>query len=187
MPQWSERPDHASDHAIFRILRTPASGRLNGLITCNNVIGSNTHFVQNRTIPCEGRDHCEHCAAGFTYRWHGWVSAVILPGLEHVLFEFTATASETLATYQDLHGSLRACRFQAFRANSRPNGRVVIQTSPGDPNKIRLPDPPNVRKILCHIWNVQYTAPQPTRMDRPPFKSIAVDDNGSDGRYRSKP
>lgn len=184
MPKWTNEPQSAADQAVFRILRTPAQGKLGGLVTCNDVIGCNTHFVTNRTVPCEGRDSCGLCAQGYAYRWHGWVSAVILPGLEHVLFEFTATASETFRTYQDLHGSLRACRFAAFRASNRPNGRVVIQTTPGDPNKVRLPDPPDVRRILCHIWNVQYNSNQPTAMDRPPFKSIGVDDNGSDGRYR---
>lgn len=185
MPQWENTPETPADTAVFRIVRTPATGKLAGLLTCNDLVGCNTHFAMNRTVPCEGRDRCPLCADGHAYRWHGWVSAVILPGLEHVLVEFTANAATTFHTYQDLHGSLRACRFSAFRPSGRHNGRVVIQTTPGDPGKIRLPDPPNIRRILCHIWNVQYTDEQPTRMTRPPFKNVNVDDNGSDGRYRA--
>ena len=77
--------------------------------------------------------------------------------LEHFLFEFTATATKTFENYQALHNSLRACHFKAARPSGRHNGRVVIHCKPGDEQRLRLPDPPDVQKILCHIWNVPNT------------------------------
>jgi hypothetical protein len=185
MPIWSDAPDNPSDVAIFRIVRTPATGVYTAIVTGLEAVGCNTHYANNRTVPCEGPRQCNLCHEGFSYRWHGYLTALTLPSLEHVVFEFTATAADTFANYRRLHGTLRACRFRASRPSKRPNGRVLIETSPGDPQKTRLPDPPNLRKILCHIWNVQYTENQPTDMTRPPFQRVNVDDNGKDGRIRT--
>jgi len=184
MPIFTNQPPELPDGYVFRILRTPATAVLQAVITCLEAVGTNTHFVNNRTVPCEGADNCPFCTDGHSRRWHGYVSCILVPNLEHVLFEFTAHASDTFKNYNDLHGTLRACRFRAFRPSKRHNGRVVIHTAPGDEAKVRLPEPPNIQRILCHIWNVKYTTRQPTRMSRPPFKLIETEDNHQDGRYR---
>lgn len=183
MPIFSSEPPDLPDGYIFRILRTPAATVLQGAVTCDDAVGCETHFANNRTIPCEGPDVCAFCADGYSRRWHGYVSAIMNPSLEHVLFEFTAQASDTFKNYRLMHNTLRACVFKAARPSKKPNGRVIIHTAPGDEQRIRLPQPPNIRRLLCHIWNVPYNPEQPTRMPRPPFKSIKVPDNNGDGRY----
>jgi len=186
MPQWINQPPKATDVSIFRIIRTPANKPLQAIITCTDLVGCNTHYASNRTVPCDGQGQCQWCANGYSHRWHGYVSAIMLPGLEHVLFECTATAADVFRNYYQLHDTLRACHFQATRPSKRPNGRVVIATRPGDPNKVRLPQPPDIRRILCHLWNVRYDTEQPTGMDKPPFKTIGLPDDNTDGRYQAQ-
>lgn len=183
MPQFTSTPPELADGYVFRIIRTPADRPFVAIVTCTDPVGSNTHFAQNRTVPCEGYDHCHLCQDGHSKRWHGYVSCIVPATLEHCLFEFTAHASDSFKNYHELHSGVRGCAFKAFRPSKRHNGRVIIHTAPGDERKIALPEPPNIQRLLCHIWNVKYTEP-PTRMQRPPFK-VATPDN--DNGRKDKP
>lgn len=187
MPLFSSEPPQLPDGFVYRIIRTPADRPFSAIITSLEAVGANTHFANNRTIPCEGPDVCALCADGFSWRWHGYVSCLVPSTLEHCLFEFTAHASDSFKNYHVLHTTLRACAFRAFRPSKRQNGRVIIHTTPGDESRLRLPEPPNIKRLLCHIWNVQYNQAQPTRMTRPPFKVVDVQGNGRDGRYQPPP
>ncbi len=44
------------------------------------------------------------------------------------------------------------------------NGRVLIQCRPADTQRHVLPDPPDVKIILCHIWNIQNTLAEERHM-----------------------
>ena len=184
MPQWSNAPGLDAGPYAFRIIRTPATTAIDAICTSPNVLGSPTHFVANRTIPCEGQPNCKLCDEGHSWRWHGYVSCLLVRGLEHALFEFTAQASETFRTYLLTQPTLRGCHFLARRPSGRQNGRVIISARPEDLNRIRLPDAPNLQQILCHIWGVQYTEPVAETSDRPPFRRLRVaPGNGQDARY----
>lgn len=164
MPKWSNTPPDENDGFALRILRAPADKPLIGIITSTDSIGCCTHFVANRTIPCDAPDPCKPCQDGYSWRWHGYLACIIPETLEHILFEFTARASETFKHYQTLHTTLRGCHFKAIRPSKRFNGRVVISCKPHDQTRLRLPDPPNIQKVLCHIWNIPYQE-TPTTID----------------------
>jgi hypothetical protein len=178
MPDFTREPPPLPDGFIYRIIRTPAKGAIQAIVTSPEVVGCNTHFVNSRTVPCEGLGTCPMCDDGHSRRWHGYLAAILTNCLEHILFEFTAHASDTFKNYYLAHTTLRACAFKAYRPSQRPNGRVVIHTSPADEARFPLPEPPDLRKILCHIWNCQYTPPVKTGMCRPPFKDAQVGGNG---------
>jgi len=183
MPQWSDHPTSNGQLYAFRIVRTPATGSVDALCTSPGLHGCPTHFVSNRTIPCEGSDACKLCAAGHSWRWHGYVSCVLVKTNEHVLFECTAQAADTFATYLCHNPSLIGCHFLARRPSGRQNGRVIIQARTHDLSTARLPDPPNVRRILCHIWGVQYTESTETPSERRPFHAVRVHPSTADARY----
>lgn len=185
MPRWLDHPPDAAKDVPYRIVRTPADKPLEAIITTPELLGCCTHFVHNRTVPCEGPDTCSHCAQGHAWRWHGYVAAILRVTLEHVLFEITAPSADTLRNYILLHGNLRGCRIKAFRPSNRPNGRVVLQTVPVDLSSTRLPDAPNVKRLLCHLWNVQYSDTDDSRLTRPPFRGLGVGHTKTNGRYRS--
>lgn len=185
MVHWQNQPPKDQAGYAHRIVRTPPDKPLTAIVTCTDVVGCATHFISNRTVPCEGPDTCSHCADGYSWRWHGYVSALDIATLEHFLFEFTKAAADTFRNYMTLHGNMRGCYFQAKRPSARRNGRVVIACKRIDEQRHRLPDPLNVRRILCHIWNVKYTDTQELHHIDLPESRVDVDDSGTDGRYRS--
>lgn len=189
MPRWSNAPPKGSDQPSFRIIRTPADKSLTAIITSPDIVGCATHFVQNRTVPCEQDDQkgivCQHCAAGHSWRWHGYLSAILTTSHEHVLFEFTGPPSDTFRNYLLHAGSLRGCLFTARRPSGRPNGRVVIACKSIDQTTLRLPAPPNIRNILSRVWNIQSDNVTPCPSSRPPIKNSNVAPSKADGRYRS--
>jgi len=184
-PQWSDSPPTATANPSFRLIRTPAEATLSAIVTCLDLAGSPTHFIHNRTIPCEGLPHCPNCLDGHSWRWHGYLAAVLTQTHEHILFEFTAPAADTFRNYITAAGQIRGCLFTARRPSKRANGRVLITCKSTDQSRIRLPNPPDVKKLLCRIWNVQSGTASTAVPSRPPIKSAQPAASNGDGRYSS--
>lgn len=184
MPQWTDAPPAEDEKYAHRILRTPATSPITGIITTPDLIGTMTHFVNHRTIPCQGAPHCDFCDTGHSRRWHGYVGLLIYTTQEHVIFEITAKACDPLKNYALVHQTLRACALRAYRPSKRTNGRVILETKPVDELRVRIPPPFNVRQVLCHIWNVQDTDATIGTGRAPCIKGIGLFDSGQDGRQR---
>lgn len=187
MPLWINEPEDDAARFAYRIIRTPAEKPLTAIVTSLEVIGTNTHFVNNRTVPCEGQGDCKWHDQGYSWRWHGYLAAMHIVTSEHFIFEFTAPASKTFKSYLARGGTIRGCKFTAYRPSKRFNGRVVIACSPIDQTRHRIPEPPDVAAILCHIWNVKTNSASSTHMTRPPFPQLNVVGDPSDGRNRPLP
>jgi len=181
MPHFSNKvPDDASS-APFDLKRTPTAGQVTGYVTSHDLLTCRTHFANNRTSPCESPDYCKLCEEGFAWRTHVYLSLVDFRTFEHFLFETTAKASAPLALYRQFNGSLRGCAIRATRPSGMPNGRIRIETKQSDPNKLRLPAPPNIEKLMCHIWNIPYEEKTHARIAdlfRPPPPDEATNGNG---------
>lgn len=174
MPRFDTSPPVENHHSGYRLIRTPASHPLLAHVLSDNLIGCRTHYVANRTIPCE-TPHCEHCEAGIGWRWHGYLAVILDSTQEIVLFECTARAAEAFAAYYQRHTTTRGCHFKAVRYKSRHNGRVLIQAKPGDLAKINLPPAPSVEKLLCHIWNIPPSTTRTTdHKPRNPHENLEV-------------
>lgn len=187
MPRWQNQPPAPETAMPYRLLRVPAKGSLVGIATSTDMIGCNTHYARNRTIPCEGAGSCEACAEGYSFRWHCYVAILLTPGWEHTVLELTAAASDPLRNYIAIHNELRGCHLTAARPSSRPNGRVVLQAKPADLRGIRLPDPPDVHRILCHIWGVRYQADAETPRTLRGALEAVTKPASDDARYHATP
>lgn len=185
MPVWTSEPPTDDHGQSLRIIRTPSEKALDAIITSPTAVGCATHFVHNRTQPCEGQEHCKWCGDGHSWRWHGYVSCVIIGSLEHVLFEYTSAASDTFTNYHLLHNTLRACHFRAHRPSKRHNGRVVIAATLHDVRRQPIPEPVNVRKILCHVWGIPYDKVKPLKRTRRYTDRIGVDPGNGDARAQA--
>jgi len=175
MPNFSSVPPSDVRHPGYRLVRTPSNRPLRGIVLSENMVGCPTHYVSNRTVPCE-RPNCDACQNGIGWRWHGYVLTLLDPTNESVIFECTATAAENFANYHKRYGTTRGCFFQATRLNGKTNGRVIIQTKPADLTKVTLPKPQDLVKLLCHIWNVAPNqAEQADSMNKPPHGNIVLD------------
>lgn len=182
MPDWTQFPEGEASGYAFRVMRTPAKGSLVGLITTSKVLGCRTHFLRNRTVPCEGEAECSACRGGYPWRWHGYVACILYGTYEHVIFEFTAAASDSFKTYFTVHETMRGCKFTASRPSGRTNGRITIGCKRVDEQTTRIPDEPDLKRLLCHLWNIQDTQVNIDRIGRPPFNLVDVKPRDGDGR-----
>lgn len=186
MDPWSDTPPETDEPHAFDIVRTPGTKPLVAIVTSLNIVGRMTHFAKNRTVPCEEKEECPWCAEGHSRRWHGYLAAVSTDTFQHFLFEFTAKAGDPFKNYLLQYDTMRACQFRSHRPSGKSNGRISIACRRLDETRLRLPEPPNVKRILCHIWNIPYTENQPTDMLRPPFKDVGLMPDDGDGRYKPK-
>lgn len=147
-------PDEDADFP-FHLLRTPPAGPLTGIITTPKLLSCKTHFAKNRTSPCMDPDPCELCNDGFSWRWHVYVGLFQPRTFHHVIFETTPRAAKPLEHYLTFHQTLRSAAIKSTRPSANPNGRIHIDVKHIDEATLRLPPPPDVEKILCHIWNIQ--------------------------------
>jgi len=153
MLRFTNRPPVDDTGPNLRLRRTPTFGKLVAIVTSTDLVGCPTHFFNKRTVPCEPPD-CPACAAGYSWRWHGYLSATDIKTHEHFLFEMTAQATEPFVEYREQHHNLVGCLFEASRLGEHPNGRVIIRCKPTDLTQVKLPSPPNLPACLCHIWNI---------------------------------
>ena len=165
MPTFSARPPQDSKGYGLPIMRTPANGKLLLMITSEDLIGCPTHWFGGRTVPCEG-ETCVACAAGYPWRWHGYMAGLLAQGRRAVLAEFTAQACEQIIAYRDAQGTLRGGQLTAQRHRNRHNGRVLLNITPGDLEVMHLPPAPDVLAALSLIWNL----PKPVLTEDKPAK-----------------
>lgn len=153
MPTYTNRVPDDPRGPSFPIVRTPAYKPLVAIVTCEDLVGTFTHFFHGRTVPCDG-DQCEPCHDGLPYRWHAYVSAYNPESGLHFLFESTAQAAQHFVEFRDSVGSLRGCKFEAKRLGGKPNGRVLMRTATAQLVNLRLPQPPDLIKVLAILWNL---------------------------------
>lgn len=141
----------------FDLKRTPEDRPLERICTSDDLIGVYTHFYHGRTLPCES-EGCPACADNSPTRWHGYLACFDPKTHDHHLFEFTLKAAASFKQYRETYGTLRGCVFRAFRPKRRKNSRIIIQCKPCDLTKITLPEPPDLIRAMCTIWQLPYTA-----------------------------
>lgn len=144
-----------TDHARFALplLRTPAKGKLLGLITSPAFVGLDTHFWKGHTTPCLA-PNCEACEKGMAATWHGYLAIFWPPTGRQSLFEFTAQAGLAIQEHLLKTGTLRGTNLSAQRAHSRANSRVLITLTPQKDLSITLPEPPPLIEVLAAIWKM---------------------------------
>jgi len=153
MPLWSDRaPDQPRGYGL-EIIRTPQNKPLVAIATSRNLIGCQTHWWKGRTLPCE-RPNCEACSAGMPWRWHAYLAVWLPATAEHRLFETTAAASDSFAAYRSRYGTLRGCKFRATRTSTSKTGRIKIETCPANLEQLRIPEEPDLVKVLSVLWNL---------------------------------
>lgn len=153
MPQFStDAPDDPRGFALH-LVRCPTGQALVGIVTSHDLIGCPTHFWHGRTVPHE-QENCQPCKDGISWRWHSWLSAFNPRTHEAFIFESTARVTKLFTAYRDSHGGLRGCKFRAQRRSMAANARVYLELAPANLQDVQLPDPPDLLKCMCVIWNI---------------------------------
>jgi len=168
MPTWrNQLPPEGKNHG-FDLCRTPASGTLMGIITCEDLIVCDTHFWHGRTLPCERLTNdegktiddtpCQACREKAAWRTHVYVSAFDMKKREHFLFECTTLAAKPLAEYREATGTLRGCILNASRPKGQKNAKVAIVTNTANLGRCQIPPPPDIPAALAVIWRLPRAA-----------------------------
>ena len=168
MPTWRSELPPEGKNTGFDLRRTPASGAILAIVTCENLIVCDTHYWHGRTLPCErvvndeGRtiddSGCQACREKAAWRTHVYVSAFDAKKREHFIFECTAMAAKPMAEYRQATGTLRGCIIHATRPKGLKNAKVAIETNTANQAKCPLPNPPDITAALAVIWRLPRTA-----------------------------
>jgi hypothetical protein len=153
MSDWNDQPPSPAEFAGVRLIRVPKGTVLQGIITCDRMVGRFTHFVRRRTVPHVEKD-CPECLNGSEPRWHGYISVWAPTGHAHSVLELTALAAAPVQDFQDRHGSLRGAEIYARRLGNAPNGPVQTTVNAADHDLRKIPQAVNLRAFLCTIWRI---------------------------------
>jgi hypothetical protein len=169
----------------FDLRRTPADKAIEAICIQEDLIGCFTHFYHGRTSPCEGSE-CPACADSQPARWHGYLGAFDPRNHEQFIFEFTLKPAEALRQYRDTYGTLRGCIFNAHRPKRTKNARIILRCKPIDLTKITIPEPIDMVRALCTIWQLPWTAMKPAEAaDQNP--TIEAEPSRLDAMYGRSP
>lgn len=174
MPQFSFDPPPAARGYGLPMVRTPANGHMKLACVSTEMVGCPTHWYGGRTVPCEAID-CKACSEGVPWRWHGYVAGLLPQVRRLALFEFTAQAAEVINQYKAVNGTLRGCIITAHRHRNRHNGRVMINTMPGNLAQLNLPKAPDLMKVLSVLWCIPVPAmPDEDQLTRKPKTQVGL-------------
>ena len=168
MPTFRKDLPPLGKHQGFDLKRTPETGALNAIVTCEDFVVCDTHYYHGRTGPCErifndeGKtiddSPCAACRDKVGYRTHVYLSAFIVKTCEHFIFECSNNAAKSLDDYRKATGTLRGCVIYANRPKGLKNSKVVIETGTVNLAKVKLPNAPDLVKALSVIWRLPITA-----------------------------
>jgi hypothetical protein len=157
MPNWTNRPPDQPEKYAYELKRTPPDHPIIAICISDDILGCNTHFWGNRTVPCEA-PNCPACQDQTPSRWHGYLACYDPKTAALFIFETTAKAAQAFEAYRDTYGTLRGCYFQACRPKRRKNAAITIQTKPADLTKINHPPPLDIQRAMSVIWQIPATA-----------------------------
>jgi hypothetical protein len=117
---WQNRPPEPTEFAGIRLVRVGPGKSIEAIITCDHLIGANTHFAHRRTQPCTGPD-CSLCRDAVPARWHGYLSIWSTRNRSQAVLELTALAAVPVADYDDRKGGLRGALITATHRCTLPS------------------------------------------------------------------
>jgi hypothetical protein len=166
MDAWKDDPPPPREFGGIRLIRVDQQKGVDAYITCDRLVGRDTHFVNRRTVPCTGID-CPHDLDGVPARWHGYISICSIHLTTHAVLELTSLAAQPIKTYYERHGSLRGAHIKASRKGNKNNSPVACLLEPSDVDLRTLPRSVNLKRFLCVLWNIPDDAPN--GQDAPPL------------------
>ena len=167
MANWSTSPPDGTPTNAFRLLRTPETGRLAGILTCEELLGTCIHFYHGRSMPHRVED-CPACLENRPYRWMAYLSAIIEPSGEHAVVEVTARVHAAFENVCRKMEAVRGIRFCLLRPNGKKNGRVHGTFSRDVDRDTKLPPSPDVKTIMEAIWRGNLDRAHPELTDSRP-------------------
>ncbi len=163
---------HAHRGTLPDTLKVHPGKGLTAIILSQRVLGVYTHWVGQRSLPCNSRDgeHClvDHRTAG-RYRWQGWCAVLPVAGTAPgfvSLTEAVVKANPYLRTAKTLRGAT----LHLWRSGENKESKMLCRVSAGDTVRNDLPIPPSTVEFLCRLWNIQYMGKLPEGIEGWPLE-----------------
>jgi len=165
--EWSDSPPTQTDMKSADLRRCPPGGLPPAIILCDWLTGNELHWWNGRSFPHLSND-CPACAAKRAKVWKGYIAALDVKTRKVFILEITPNCTEPLSAYKQTFGSLRGAQIKLDRSATKINGRVTATVTPANLGGLELPQPPDVRSILRHMWQTDHR-PQdnPAQTPRP--------------------
>jgi len=153
----SQSPNSEDMNFPWRIVRASHLRPTKFAVISVQHYGVYTHYWKGRTSP-HLKHFCGACNDGMLPRWYGYVLALLSPGKEKIVFEFSAKACETILKAESDFGTLRGLVFTATRPKGKENSPVQLQLHSNNYNPAELPAPEPIRPIIARIWGFKESA-----------------------------
>lgn len=153
LPNWLDTPTPPSDLPHLPLLRVPPGPGIIGLITAPSLLGTQTHFMNRRTLPCLAPD-CPGCEAKLARREEWYSSLWTQSPSKHVIAALTPAVAWQITEATAKLPTIRGLRVHLYRSSKRPNSRLLASIAEVEFHETKLPDPPDLQRHLLHIWGL---------------------------------
>lgn len=153
---WAPLPKAETKRGYYNVLTVKAGYRIVFLPVVRKITGVWLHW-NGRTIPCFHRAECPLCAAGNPRRWKGYIVSKVKDKNAAYIIEVTQPVAETIEAFAQTHGSLWNTTCIIYRANSKPNAKMIVECSL---HAKTLPEPANPidpTPSLLKLWGYHPT------------------------------
>ena len=139
----------------YLVRRCPPRGFKGAIILSHNVIGRDLHYHGRQSRVCSG-DGCEYCSPKQVPRWYGYVFATNTDLAKVDILEFTAGSMRPVDEYFRDHRTLIGAKVDMWRKGDEATGQVYCSLRLSKLNKEAFPKTPNLKKILCRMWGIEF-------------------------------
>lgn len=153
IPRWEVAPPDRSRLQHLPLLRLGPQAALRAAITSPDVLGVLTHFMGGRTLACIQGD-CPGCESKLPQRWEGYLGVVTTKPSRHIILGITPGAALGIGDSAPDPHNLRGLLLVAERIGKRANARLRARVEEVELGQLRLPDPPDLKAHLLHIWGL---------------------------------
>lgn len=174
MTSWPNSPPDPETITPLRLIRAPARSSLKTTIISPEIQGALTHYNGSRTVRCP-LVNCPECAKHHKPRWYGYVAIFNPVTNATAIFEFPSGPYATVREFLEKYKSLRGTTLTAWRKPARENGPVFLTLEPPTDPSLSYPDPPNLMKVLCRMWGLDYKAERRELVEQMTKQATGVD------------
>jgi len=152
MATWTRFPEETVIENSYDLRRTPPKQKVKGIFTSDSVESTAVHWFNGRTIQCGRPDDCTPCERLTPYKWMAYFGYVDLADDTHCIFEVTALKHAEIERCIADRNGVRGLQFQSYRPSGKLNGRISFTFKKTPKALDGLPDAPDVRNVMEHIW-----------------------------------
>lgn len=150
---WSDTPTPKDQTNRLELVTLGPAASVHGVITCQKLLGTDTHYLNKRTLPCSHED-CPGCLRHQPKRPEFYVSLYTSKPSKHLLLRLTPGAAHLIVEHCPNREAQRGTWLTVKRRGTKANGSLLVEVGEKLVDYLVLPPEPDLRKCLWHIWGL---------------------------------